>query len=205
MLRDVEVIENDRQLVARMLAGDGGAFNDFFHTYAPRLLSFALRRTRREADAEDVVQKSITKAMQGLDRWRADSSLFSWLCSICTHELVDEYRREQRRVPTLALDADAAVRESVLQLRSPADANSAAVDSANDIAVNEVLARLPEHYRCALEWKYGDELSVDEIGRLLGMTHSAAESVLARARAAFREAWEGRSAAASCAHTFERT
>jgi DNA-directed RNA polymerase specialized sigma24 family protein len=43
-----------------------------------------------------------------------------------------------------------------------------------------------------LEWKYGDEASVEEIGRLLGIGATAAQSLLARARSAFRETWEQR-------------
>lgn len=51
-----------------------------------------------------------------------------------------------------------------------------------------MLDRLPARYGDVLEWKYIDGRSVEEIGQRLGIGHTAAQSVLARARTAFREA-----------------
>jgi DNA-directed RNA polymerase specialized sigma24 family protein len=56
--------------------------------------------------------------------------------------------------------------------------------------VRVVLDRLPAAYGDALEWKYMEGSSVEEIGRRLGIGTIAAQSLLARARTAFREALE---------------
>jgi DNA-directed RNA polymerase specialized sigma24 family protein len=56
-------------------------------------------------------------------------------------------------------------------------------------AVVRALQALPERYALALEAKYRDGFSVDEVARLLGLTSTAAQSLLARARDAFRERW----------------
>jgi len=53
-----------------------------------------------------------------------------------------------------------------------------------------VLDRLPSRYGDVLEWKYVDGDSVEQIGERLGIGHTAAQSMLARARTAFREALE---------------
>jgi RNA polymerase sigma-70 factor (ECF subfamily) len=53
--------------------------------------------------------------------------------------------------------------------------------------VQVVLDALPERYANALEWKYAHGLSVNEIAKRLGVGHKAAESVMSRARDAFRE------------------
>jgi DNA-directed RNA polymerase specialized sigma24 family protein len=55
--------------------------------------------------------------------------------------------------------------------------------------VHLVLDALPAHYANALEWKYLEELSVAEIAGRLGLGEKAAESLLTRARAAFRDAF----------------
>ena len=56
--------------------------------------------------------------------------------------------------------------------------------------VRSVLDRLPSRYGDVLEWKYVEGRSVEEIGELLGIGHTAAQSLLARARTAFRQALE---------------
>jgi RNA polymerase sigma-70 factor (ECF subfamily) len=56
----------------------------------------------------------------------------------------------------------------------------------------QVLETLPEHYARALEAKYGDGLSVEEIARQLGLTVVATQSLLARARETFRKLWQAR-------------
>ena len=53
-----------------------------------------------------------------------------------------------------------------------------------------MLDHLPQHYADALEWKYIDEIPVQEIGVRLGLGPKAAESLLTRARRAFREAFQ---------------
>jgi DNA-directed RNA polymerase specialized sigma24 family protein len=61
----------------------------------------------------------------------------------------------------------------------------------------QILNSLPEHYARALEAKYGDGLSVEDIARQLELTVIGAQSLLARARKAVRERWRETSEAAS--------
>jgi len=56
--------------------------------------------------------------------------------------------------------------------------------------IHAVLDRLPGRYGDALEWKYIEGHSVEEIGQRLGIGHTAAQSLLARARVAFRDGLE---------------
>ena len=56
-------------------------------------------------------------------------------------------------------------------------------------AVARTLNQLPPSYARALELKYGDGFSVDDIARVLGVTTIAAQSLLARARGAFKKSW----------------
>jgi DNA-directed RNA polymerase specialized sigma24 family protein len=62
------------------------------------------------------------------------------------------------------------------------------VRRATRVRVVQALAFLTDDYRRALIARYADERSVDEVARMLGRTYKAAESLLARARDAFREA-----------------
>jgi len=60
--------------------------------------------------------------------------------------------------------------------------------------IMKVLEGLPANYALVLEAKYGDGLSVETIALQLGLTEIAVQSMLARAREAFRQGWQRRSA-----------
>ena len=85
-----------------------------------------------------------------------------------------------------------------MQLRAPEHLEPAAeLDTElRRVAVMRVLEALPQRYAQALEAKYGDGLAVEDIARMLGMSPVAAQSLLARARAAFREHWRASARAA---------
>jgi RNA polymerase sigma-70 factor, ECF subfamily len=185
------VYEADRKLVARMLAGEQRAFDAFFVASAQRLAAFAARRSGLDsASLEDVVQNTLIKAVRHLASYRGESALFTWLCEICRHELADVTRKSGRRPAHVSLFEPGA-RAAVAALPAPGHLEPAvrAESAEHRAAVIRVLAALPPAYAQALEAKYADGLSVEEISRLLGLTGIATQSLLARARQAFREKW----------------
>ncbi len=184
--------EEDGHLVARMRAGDQRAFAAFFDAYARRLAAFAARRCALDAAViEDIVQDSLIKAVRSLASFRGEAALFTWLCEICRHELADLHRKTARRPAHASLDAIPLVRAAVLQLQTPSDQEpTAALEaSARNVSIVNALNGIPERYARALELKYGDGFSIQEIGKMLGLTTIAAQSLLARAREAFRQHW----------------
>jgi RNA polymerase sigma-70 factor (ECF subfamily) len=187
-------VTDDRQLVKQMLAGEERAFVAFFETFFPRIYRFALPRVaRNEAAAKDVVQATLVKAMRKLDSWRGEAALFTWLCQICRHEIADQARLQKRRSDNVVLIEDSAeVRAALESIEAPAtdDPLRRASDEELRRLVHAVLDRLPNRYGEALEWKYVEGHSVEEIGEMLGIGHTAAQSLLARARGAFREGLE---------------
>jgi RNA polymerase sigma-70 factor (ECF subfamily) len=183
------VNDDDRRLVARMRAGEQSAFDAFFAAYAHRLAAFVARRSHLDpAGIEDIVQNTLIKAIRHLGSFRGEAALFTWVCEICRHDLASLHRKAERQPTHESLDADPA---AVLELRAPSD-----YEPPNELelaahrgAVATTLNILPERYARALEWKYGDGFSVQEIARMLGLTTIAAQSLLARARKEFRERW----------------
>ncbi len=183
--------EADLALVARMLNGDQRAFDAFFAASAQRLAAFAARRSGLDgASLEDVVQNSMIKAVRHLASYRGEAALFTWLCEICRHELADVGRKSARR-PTHVSVVEPDVRDAVSQVQAPGHLEPAAQLESSQLraAVIHVLDALPHNYAQVLEAKYADGLSVEEIAQLLGLTTIAAQSLLARARLAFREHW----------------
>jgi RNA polymerase sigma-70 factor (ECF subfamily) len=89
---------DDRDLVRRMHGGDEAAFSVFFDAYYPRLYRFALSRVRREDAAEEIAQAAIVISIRKIDTWRGEAVLFTWLCTLCRHE-ISAYCKTQKPIP----------------------------------------------------------------------------------------------------------
>lgn len=185
----------DLQLARRLAKGDGPEFTRFFDEYYPRLFRFALMRLGGDTDAADeMAQRTLCRALRKLHGYRGEASLFTWLCQICRHEIHDhaEFRARQAK-RFVSMQDDPTLRAALESLPASEDDDPVRVASNLDAAnlVKLVLDHLPARYGDALEWKYVEGLEVKEIARRLDVTPLAAESLLGRARRAFRSAWQG--------------
>lgn len=182
--------ENDADLVAALLAGVPAAFEQYFHGSYPRLFRFALRRLGRPELAEEIAQEAIIKGLRRLSDFRGEAALLTWLCTICRSEIAMRRRRHPEPEPLQAvLEDDPGVRAALeLLADGPAEPEAMAHRAETIALVQSVLDFLPAPYGDALEWKYVDGLTVAELAVRLGRTEKATESLLTRARDAFRRA-----------------
>ncbi len=188
-----QALTDDRQLIRRMLAGDERAFEAFFSAYFARVYRFALPRLNGDVEAtQEVVLSALTKALRNLSDFRAESNLFTWLCQICRHEVVDHIRARRRSRHVVLIDDEPELRMALESIEAPEDYDLLAKYGRAEVSrlVRVVLDRLPSSYGDALEWKYIQGDSVEVIGERLGIGTTAAQSLLARARVAFRDSLE---------------
>ncbi|HEY3176750.1 MAG TPA: sigma-70 family RNA polymerase sigma factor [Candidatus Polarisedimenticolia bacterium] len=182
---------SEGDLVRRMLAGDEPAFEEFFENHFSRVYRFALTRVGGRADvAEEITQATLCRAVSKLESYRGEAALFTWLCTICRHEISRHYRRSEIRHESLGLPEDSE------DARVALDSLAAAIGEGPDAQLHRkevarlvqvTLDNLPWSYASALEWKYLHEVPVKEIAERLELGLKAAESLLSRARAAFRD------------------
>jgi RNA polymerase sigma-70 factor (ECF subfamily) len=182
-----ELIHADRLLVQRMLRGDEAAFTELFDANFGPLFRFALRRTGRDEDAaEEIVQEALCAAIRKLSTFRGEASLLTWLMTFCRHEISAYYRKRQRIPPLVELTEDLPeIRAAVASI----GADDPLLRKEISTLVQSILDALPSHYGDVLEWKYIDGLPVAGIAERLGVSAKAAESMLTRARVAFRDAF----------------
>lgn len=184
-----ELEPGDRALAERILAGDADAFDKFFDGFFPALYRFALARLRDPDLTRDIVQSALMKAVAHLDSYRGEATLATWLFTICRHEIAAHYRRKGRSPEAVELTEEAPEVRAAIDSLPGIHGDPASELEHKEVAqqVHATLDRLPPHYGQALEWKYLDGLPVLEIARRLEVGPKAAESLLTRARKAFRE------------------
>jgi RNA polymerase sigma-70 factor, ECF subfamily len=192
MARTDSPARDDKALAERILAGDEAAFRRLFDELFPKLYRFAmLRLNGNRDDACEVVQQTYCRAFEQLARYRGEATLFGWMCQICRNAIADLGRQRQRvMIEASSPDCDTTIDSFLEALSAPVDDEPEAQVVRMDLIrlVQSTLDSLPTHYGDVLEWKYVDGLALNEIATRLELGSKAAESLLGRARAAFREA-----------------
>lgn len=182
----------DLAVARRILRGDAEAFRDLFDRFFPRLYRFALVRVDGDHDlASEIVQQTLCKGIERLDTYRGEAALYTWFCQICRNTLIDD-RRRARRTENVAhpLEDEPDIRAVLEAIAAPIEEQPEVLAWRSDIRrlVQATIDTLPEKYGDVLEWKYVDGLAVSDIAARLEIGAKAAESLLTRARSAFREA-----------------
>ena len=181
---------SDLALARRVIAGDEAAFDEFFGRYFPRLYRFALPRLGGNEDAtEEIVQLVLIRGLDRLSSYKGEAALLTWLCTLCRRE-ISRWRERQGRFREVSLFDDRPEMRAALDALAVVDIDdpeTALHRRELAVLVQQTLDHLPGRYGEVLEWKYIHGLSVDEIAERLGVGYKAAESILTRARAAFRD------------------
>ena len=183
-------LSRDRRLARKILAGDQRALRAFMDEYFPRLYRYASHRLRSEADVDDVVQLTLSQAALRLETYRGEATLLTWLVQICRHEISRQLRHNDRDLDvTLPFLNDELLRATVESIEvEPEDSPEEASRRRELLSLIQLtLDQLPELYARSLELKYIDGLSSTEIAGELQISDVATQSLLARARRAFRE------------------
>jgi RNA polymerase sigma-70 factor (ECF subfamily) len=153
--------DQDRELVARALRGDGRAFRDLVgrhHTVAYAVVR-AILGPQRFDDVDDVMQVVYLKAHQGLASFRGDAKFSTWLYQIARREALDVVSK--RRVDSVSID-------DVEIATRPDDAPDAMTrDRHAREWMERAMGELDESYRTAIELRYMAEKSYEEIAELM--------------------------------------
>ncbi len=88
---------DDLDLVRRAQSGDSRAFDELVTKYRTRVYAMIYQMVRNEQDAWDLAQDSFFKAWKSLDKFRFQSSFFTWLYRIATNVSIDWLRKKQIR------------------------------------------------------------------------------------------------------------
>ena len=156
----------------------------------PRLRRFALTLTRREEDADDLVQGSIERALTGLDSWRTDTRLDSWLFKIMQNLWIDQLRAARSR-SGIETDADA------LEWVAGSDGRHVTGVRRELQATLEAVLQLPDNQRSVVGLVLIEGFSYGEAADILDVPIGTIMSRLSRARAALQEAVHGNVAQAT--------
>jgi len=179
--------DSEAELAKKLRRGDPSAIEEVYNAYFDRLYSLVFNQVGRDqATAEDIVQETFLSAIKSASKFRGQSKLYTWLCSIAHHKTVDFYRRQGREAKHRNQPLDIDGIESAQIPDSEPLAPSLIESEETRQEVEQALFSLPPDYREVLILKYVEEMPASEISQIMGRSPKSVEGLLTRARKALR-------------------
>ena len=175
----------EQELVRAAQRGNERAFEELAHRYEKQMYRLALRMCGREEDAWEIYQEALLSAWRGLDRFRGESALSTWLYRLTSNAAIDYLRRQsrQRELEAVSMDDE----EAVVPAADPAPSPQRAAElSELREQLQEGLLSLGENQRQVLLLRELQGLSYEEIGQILTLDLGTAKSRIARGREKLR-------------------
>lgn len=158
----------DETLMKAYQQGDEQAFEVLYQRHSARVYHFLKSRLQDTSFADEVFQNSLLKLHQSRSLYDPSFPFVPWLFTICRSAMLDAVRKRKRDVEKTKLDEQLIAEASVT-------AQSSAALSVPDLSV------LSAAQREALQLRYGQDLSFEEIARSLGTSPSNVRQLVSRA------------------------
>jgi RNA polymerase sigma-70 factor, ECF subfamily len=166
-------------VLARIAAGDAGAFGEIVTRYQKPLFGFLGRMGLPQAHAEDLAQDTFLRAWRNLGSFEPGRAEFStWLFTIARNAALNDRARPAARMESPAIDAQAGS-EAACERPAPDEALHTARRSQR---LRAALCRLDAADRTLIALAYTRELQLDAIARIEGCSLGAIKTRLHRAR-----------------------
>jgi len=162
------------------IIADEAAFEVWYELALPRVYRYLLARCGGDADlAEELTQQTFVEGVRRRASFDGRSDPVTWLCGIGRHKLVDHFRKSRRDT------------ERQLRIVSEWSAGQSQAWSQHELrsGIETALVKLPGEQRIVMILRYLDQMPVREIASTIGRSEKATESLLSRARDAFRRAY----------------
>ena len=181
----------DYPLILKIKKGDSEVFAILVDKYKQPLMNMLVRIVHDPVEAEDLAQSAFIQAYRAIDRFNFSSRFITWLFTIARNLALNELRRRSRH-PADSLEQSVETEEKTFtqqyeDKKSPIPYEDI-VKSELLYKVEEALARLPENQRTAITLFQQEDMSYEEIARVLGCSLSATKSIIHRGRETLKQA-----------------
>jgi len=171
----------DNELISKYLEGDETALKSLIERYLKPIYSFVYRLTGNGQDAEDISQEVFVKVWKNLNKFDESKSFKTWLFTIAKNTAYDSLRKKKEIVFSDLEDEDGegGVEEEISD--SEILPEMALIKSEDVAGLEAAIKKLPFNYRAVIFLKETEELTFDEIGRILNKPLNTVKSHYRRA------------------------
>jgi RNA polymerase sigma factor, sigma-70 family len=179
---------NERELIARLQKRDEAAFEELIRQYEKKVYTLCFRMCGNSEDAEETAQDAFLALWRGIDRFRQESSLSTWIYRLATNACIDTLRRRKKQSGSVSLDDEELFVDAVDT--SPQPQETVEHREARKL-LQEGLSALPEEYRKVLILREIEGLSYTEIAESASIELGTVKSRISRGRSLLRNFLSG--------------
>lgn len=174
----------------RVKRGDQAAFTELVEKYKQPVMNLVYRFLRDATEAEDLSQNVFVQVHKSAARYEVSARFSTWLFTITRNLCLNEIRRRSRH-PADSLDAPHPESEDQ-PARQLEDAKTTLPDDAFlhgelETKIAEAIAALPETQRTAILLCRRDDMSYEDIAKVIGCSLSATKSLIHRGRETLKQ------------------
>jgi RNA polymerase sigma-70 factor, ECF subfamily len=182
---------HESRLIARLRVSDLGAFEELVAQFERQVYSLCLRLLGDAEEARDAAQETFLKVYRGLNSFRGEAGLKTWIYRIAINQAMNQQRwwRRRHRDETISLDLTRGQSEMTIGSLLPAHTASPeaqAIASERERRIMRALAEIKQEYRVALILREIEDLSYEEIAETLAVSIGTVKSRIARGREELR-------------------
>jgi RNA polymerase sigma-70 factor (ECF subfamily) len=180
---------SDLELIKKFKNGSQVSFEQLVSRHESKMYSIALRYTKNQEDAEEVIQDVCVTLYHKVQNFEGKSAFSSWLYRIVVNSSLMKLRKNRQEKATLVDDLTPISKQDYLQ-QNCEDFNRADVRSIQHetrVVLEAAINRLAEEYRSVFIMRDVDGLSNEEVSSLLSISVPAVKSRLHRARLMLRK------------------
>ena len=178
----------DEALFERYQEGDDQAFTHLVERYEPQIKGFLFKRLKDEERVQDLTQDTFLRVHRARARYDTDRKFSTWIYTIASNLLKNEYRNRSRRRETAFSDlrAEGAAPRPVEFESEAVDPERLAYRGELREAIEEAIERLEDHHRIPFVMREVEDRTYEEISEAIGVPVGTVKSRLFRARNAFQ-------------------
>ncbi|MFD2610814.1 RNA polymerase sigma factor SigW [Paenibacillus gansuensis] len=189
----MEVNAMDARLARLARNGDQSAFAELVGLYKDKIYNLGYRMLGNRQEAEDVVQETFLRVYSNLERYDEAQKFSTWIFRIGTNLCIDRLRKKK---PGYSLDAELNEGEgtdmySMLPSNDPGPEKMLLLTETQDM-IHKAIEELPAKYKSAVVLKYLHDLSLQEIGDILGVPVTTVKTRVHRGREFLRKKMEAK-------------
>lgn len=176
---------SDKELILRFQQGDELAYVELVNRYRNRLINFVFRFVGSFEEAEDIVQDTFVKLYQKKDYYRPINAFSTWIFTIASNLAKTELRKRKRRKVSYLSQIGMQEKDFDIPVEDTTDEET--VGEYTESQIQDAIQSLQLHFRTALILRDIEELSYEEISKILDVPLGTIKSRINRARLQLQE------------------